>query len=656
MRFFLNIKSAFLFWTISLNLLYLINVTGEKCGFLDRCERLETTARKQTVYSYKCNADSVKENSVSGLNLINRSSLNTCKINRGDVYIPDSTFIVFVPKPLSPFYFGREDFNIYRVILWLSLLANEGSYFNLDYHYVNGFYLDTKETPEMVEIKKSSTDLKLFSSFVFAKSNLNFYLNKKPINQCEDLENTNPRTIFQLIPGKLISSLRFNSCRFKQKLCPAVFKNSYIYALEIENMVKSFLKTNTLTFYESNNRTDLNLNSIIFIFYLYSMKTVDIDSNLLNSAVFKHLTQLSVEGEINRIEPNIFKSFRNLKFLSLSIAYYREFIHRNGIEWMNSLNEGLDFDLNQTNEADFTSSTAVIYVWMSNTLVERNDYGHRYPDADFCLYRTFRFRKLLILIDNLFIETFNGDKNGLTCTYLWLTQYYELFAKHAQRANRKIRTLSRIDLFNLSQIRSSCNFTKLLDLCDFSSIEPLPSSSNINLKLKISYAHSIIILTLPGVCLVGILTNILIVVTLSGNKKKETIDPNQKKNFKHHDYMRIHSIVNALILVIELVGLMNECSREFWCSRVNYLEPIQFYKIVFRELIGTLLRFMSNFTFVAFALTRLSLIGKDHNAVVTAVVNLKIYVYLIVSILIGLMLSVVKYFRYSFKTYFRFTF
>lgn len=654
MRFVQNIKSDFLFWTISLNLLYLTNVSCGKCGFLDRCERLETTSRKQTVYSYKCNADSVKENSVSNVNLINRSSLDTCKINRGDIYIPDSTFIVFVPKPLSPFYFGREDFNIYRVILWLSLLANEGSYFNLDYHYVNGFYLDTKETPEMVEIRKSSTDLNLFSSFLFAKSNLNFYLNKRPINQCEDLENTNPRTIFQLIPGKLISNLQFNECRFKQKLCPAVFKNSYIYTLQIQNMVKSFLKTNTLTFYESNNRTDLN--SIIFIFYLYNMKTIDIDSNLLNSDVFKHLTEMSVGGEINRIEPNVFKSFRHLKFLSLSLAYYREFIHRNGIEWMNSLNEGLDFNVSQTNEADFISSTAVIYVWISNAIIERNDYEHRYPDADFCIYRTFRFRQLLILIDSLFLDKFTGDKNDLTCTYLWLTQYYELFAKHAQSANRRIRTLSTIDLSNLSQIRSSCNFTKLLDLCNFSSIESLPSSSSIELKLKISYAHSIIILALPGVCLVGILTNILIVVTLSGNKKKEAIDPNQKKNLKHHDYMRIHSIVNALMLAIELVGLMNECSREFWCSRVYYLEPIQYYKIVFRELIGTLLRFMSNFTFVAFALTRLSLIGKDHNAVVKAVVNLKIYVYLIVSILIGLILSVVKYFRYSFKAYFIFTF
>lgn len=112
--------------------------------------------------------------------------------------------------------------------------------------------------------------------------------------------------------------------------------------------------------------------------------------------------------------------------------------------------------------------------------------------------------------------------------------------------------------------------------------------------------------------------------------------------------MRINSAINCVIFAIQIVGLVNECTHEFWCSQITRLMGIQYYRIVFREFIGTTLRFMSNFTHVTFSLSRLSLIGKDHGRLIILVSEeWKIKTVIALTLILSMLLSVVKLFRYT---------
>ena len=54
-----------------------------------------------------------------------------------------------------------------------------------------------------------------------------------------------------------------------------------------------------------------------------------------------------------------------------------------------------------------------------------------FPDEDFCLYYDFPFLQLLLLVQNCYGETFDLVKRtgDLSCTFLWLSQYNELYSR-----------------------------------------------------------------------------------------------------------------------------------------------------------------------------------------------------------------------------------
>ena len=106
-----------------------------------------------------------------------------------------------------------------------------------------------------------------------------------------------------------------------------------------------------------------------------------------------------------------------------------------------------------------------------------------------------------------------------------------------------------------------------------------------------------------------------------------------------------------VISVIELLSWMTECFYPFeaFCPEIRKLVPIQFFKIIFKECLVTMLRFMCNFTYVGFALNRIGLIGNGHGKIVTFIsdYNLGIKKYIGFSLLISVSLSWIKGFKYE---------
>lgn len=112
--------------------------------------------------------------------------------------------------------------------------------------------------------------------------------------------------------------------------------------------------------------------------------------------------------------------------------------------------------------------------------------------------------------------------------------------------------------------------------------------------------------------------------------------------------MGLNAITNLLILMIQMLDLTTECQGfgGIFCSSIRHIPFIQYFKIIVGEYVCNVLRLMSNFTYVAFSLNRLSLVGKSHGKLVVYVSSLTVRKYLTRVMLLCLILSVVKIFRY----------
>ena len=168
-----------------------------------------------------------------------------------------------------------------------------------------------------------------------------------------------------------------------------------------------------------------------------------------------------------------------------------------------------------------------------------------------------------------------------------------------------------------------------------------------DLKQRSYLIHLILIFIMPFVCLLGIVSNSLVIYTVSQKSNEKQFKENQYK------YMRLNAIFNILILVIEPFTLISECRdyNSLFCSRIRYWQLSQYFKIISGEYFSNVFRLAANFTYVQFALNRLSLIGKNHGKLVTNAAKLKMRQYIWRILIPCLILPVIKIFRYFPNSY-----
>ena len=82
--------------------------------------------------------------------------------------------------------------------------------------------------------------------------------------------------------------------------------------------------------------------------------------------------------------------------------------------------------------------------------------------------------------------------------------------------------------------------------------------------------------------------------------------------------MIIFSVCNIFVYFFQIISLMNQC-QEFsgpFCSAIRISKFAQYWKLVFGEFFLYFFISMSNFMYISFAISRLSLIGNDHSKLV----------------------------------------
>ena len=167
---------------------------------------------------------------------------------------------------------------------------------------------------------------------------------------------------------------------------------------------------------------------------------------------------------------------------------------------------------------------------------------------------------------------------------------------------------------------------------------------------------------MPLICLVGILTNLLVIITVHYKVNEKEMKENQ------YLYMSLNAFCNLIILFFQSISLISECdlinsdtfntahlyNNEYgiFCSIVRKNVFSQFYRIIFVEYLSHVFYVMSNLSYILYSINRLSLIGQEHGKLVTKLSNLKVKKFILITFMFCVALPVSKIFTYK-PNYFR---
>ena len=481
--------------------------------------------------------------------------------------------------------------------------------------------------------------------FIF-NSRLDFYYNKKKLNSCQDFIDSNIteiESIFQIHKvGKttIEKYLNLYDVEYKQKICPLVLRNTRITTFVIHGIADTFYKKNVFTF---SDEIHTNLNSNITVLILRNAININLDLNIVHPSVFKYTNQIYITRNsfLNNINGDIFEHLKYLKTIDISDTIFRKINHKQGIKWIQQINH--DVNVNLSNISDNNSSHRAIQIpLISSTYLKNN-----FPEEDFCIYVDFPFNQLVIVVYTpwLYIELFGYENyENFTCTFLWLIQYYGQYLNIYKDNKSQFNYLMKV--FNSTEYKSisNCNFEQKIRSCNKSNfqIKDIWDESDFYiLKTKLQIAFKVL---LYPTAFLGLITNIIVVVVILIKENRELFT-----EYKQYSYLCLNSIFCIMISVIEILSWMNQCFYPFevFCPEIRKLVAIQFFKIIFKECLGTMFRFMCNFTYVAFALNRISLIGNEHGKLLTFFSKLGIKKYIGITVFISALLSWINYFTYK---------
>ena len=509
---------------------------------------------------------------------------------------------------------------------------------------IKGFEINLYEMRPKNPLKTEiSRDMTLYDS------ELEFYSKNKRIESCEEyfslLETSkNMVNILQL----KVNKLKLERVSFRTPICPLALNNSFISSLLLVGLINTFYKVNTLKFIATNVSFNIYIESI----ELQDAEKVTIDKEFLNREVFKNLENIHFNGELKEIQANLFspQNFPSLRYIDIHFQFFRLLVHRQGIDWIQAINNDVYIDLNNISNLSVSDKKKTFKIFLMHNseietidLFQHSDVNFYFPDEDFCLYSKFPFHQLvfisIIRTGNFFVL------NNCSCTLAWVIQF-EFQMPYSSLVNEYL-------VYHLKSIINAtlkrCNFTKLISTCNKKTIDFSDSESSIyDIKDRMVIWQFVSTILSPIFSFLGILSNILVVIVTTSKKNEKALKE------KQYMYIRLKSIINSLILLVQTLGLMNECQSNngFYCSSIRKLIGIQYFKIIFTEFLCNYLRFISNLFHIAFAVNRLSLIGKEHSKFTYFLSTIKVKYFTILIFIIGLFVTFIKGLKFRANFYF----
>lgn len=335
---------------------------------------------------------------------------------------------------------------------------------------------------------------------------------------------------------------------------------------------------------------------------------------------------------MNSIERDVFRPLTQLVSITMPSDCFVHITRRQGIDWTRAINA----DRGANEEEKW------VEIFLSNGIYGSLNVHYEYfRDEDFCLYVRFPFELVVfrIMMGNIDAR-YRRDLSAYSC----LTQWIDLKQRLMDHQSIFWSWISKNN-FNNSKT-TKCNFSQLLERCQKDEFPRRSRSTHFRRPRSFEFMLSVesaLILASPVVSLVGIFFNSRVIRVLV---KKQF-----KKEFakKQYTYMIVQSVANIFICSIEIVSLVNECQKPFVgliCSSIHTDKFVQYWKLVVGEFFGNFFITMSNLAYVAFAIARLSLVGKRHSSLIQFVSDVNVAKLVAVCVLVSTLVSLVKPFRY----------
>ena len=117
--------------------------------------------------------------------------------------------------------------------------------------------------------------------------------------------------------------------------------------------------------------------------------------------------------------------------MEINSIIFRKINHKQGIEWIRQLNNGVTLNLSKSEPAP-NSNLAKEIVLMRSLTKPTNPISNIFPEEDFCIYVDFPFNQFVIIKEVIYDDVFKAINTDtkFTCTYLWLIQYYEFYSRY----------------------------------------------------------------------------------------------------------------------------------------------------------------------------------------------------------------------------------
>jgi len=485
--------------------------------------------------------------------------------------------------------------------------------------------------------------------WMFKNSNFDFFYKNTSLNgKCDFFMSTNREFFHESLFQKFKLLFLGDSVKFSGTTCPIIFNNTQITYFSIDKISNSFIEKNHLEFQIMHLNASRYFKCSILHLNV-DLYHHDLNSKLLNVNIFQNTLVLDLNGVINLIQEDVFKSFKKLKIIRLRTQKVKKVFVENN-KWL----EYLNYDVNSNNG----NSDKILILIIFQTFPNYEFYN--YNDEDFCYFKDFpHHRKVLP-------ELLPNAKSRCSCTEVFLIQYSIIFSRLIEYyiGNIPYAHYSYMQYYSdeLKNNFTKChknNYTELKEKCDFANkikrckIETSNNFENSKAYFYIYDWHKLADITRfiftiyinLILSIFGLLINGLIVLVLSNTKIMKD---------KMYFYLKINAIFNSLHILCLLVELI---SKDFEYSdfvdnfKVRFQnahsKEINYIRLIFVTLIGNSVRTCSNIAHLSFTFSRYITVTEKRTWILNKFKNMKTAVYLLITVGFSFALNLHLFFEFE---------
>jgi len=523
-------------------------------------------------------------------------------------------------------------------------IKNIEKFFKITLRNIFAFDLSTDPFENITII--DSNKLLIFK-FIFL-SNFNFMYKNITLN-----ENCDPALMHQyywqnyIFRGKQ-TCFELNANEYSSNICVLIFRNSLANFLMLKKIISSLISRSEFIIKDSNEINSDELNSNINILSLYTYRTV-LNNEILNEKVFRSLTFIEINGCLNSIQDDVFKSFQLLKTLAIRMQYIKNIFALNN-KWLQYLNYNEYIDLSKGR----ISYEQCFFLILYQTFHKKIFYA--YTQEDFCYFHDFPHLRAVLPILKPSFEIINSS---FTCTHLFLIQYsyilkdrfhlnFQRFDKSYEFSNYYFDEIlaefgsrrNRID--NIEKLIQACNFDRLIANCNLKQATSLEEKENKfylqfdDWEIFSKFIHLFIFLTDKSLSFICLFLNILsIIITSNKNINRE-----MKKTYL---YLRIYIILNCFYILILFTKFV--CFRDIiYCYKTNVSLKAQYFKFISIRIISNIFKTASNITYLSFTLSRYITATNSKSKVFKYFNYLSLKLYCLILFSFSILINVYTYF------------